>query len=98
MSDGFRMIALIIPDSDQCILSVSENGYGKRTRSDEFPVYGRGGQGVIAMQASDRNGPIVGAAQVADGDEIMLISIKVRWCARGLMKFRFREEILKGCV
>lgn len=76
MSDGFRMIALIIPDSDKCILSVSENGYGKRTRSDEFPVYGRGGQGVIAMQASDRNGPIVGAAQVADGDEIMLISDK----------------------
>ncbi|MEC8357057.1 MAG: DNA gyrase subunit A [Pseudomonadota bacterium] len=76
MSDGFRMIALIIPDSDRCILSVSENGYGKRTRSDEFPVYGRGGQGVIAMQASDRNGPIVGAAQVADGDEIMLISDK----------------------
>ena len=76
MSDGFRMIALIIPDSDQCILSVSENGYGKRTRSDEFSVYGRGGQGVIAMQASDRNGPIVGAAQVADGDEIMLISDK----------------------
>ena len=76
MSDGFRMIALIIPDSDQCILSVSENGYGKRTRSDEFPVYGRGGQGVIAMQASDRNGPIVGAAQVTDGDEIMLISDK----------------------
>lgn len=76
MNDGFRMIALIIPDSDQCILSVSENGYGKRTRSDEFPVYGRGGQGVIAMQASDRNGPIVGAAQVADGDEIMLISDK----------------------
>ncbi|MEC7460318.1 MAG: DNA gyrase subunit A, partial [Pseudomonadota bacterium] len=76
MSDGFRMIALIIPDSDQCILSVSENGYGKRTRSDGFPAYGRGGQGVIAMQASDRNGPIVGAAQVADGDEIMLISDK----------------------
>lgn len=76
MSDGFRMIALIIPDSNQCILSVSENGYGKRTKSDEFPVYGRGGQGVIAMQASDRNGPIVGAAQVADGDEIMLISDK----------------------
>ena len=41
MSDGFRMIALIIPDSDQCILSVSENGYGKRTRSDEFPIWPR---------------------------------------------------------
>tara|TARA_B100000900_G_C20250719_1_gene581901 strand:- start:143 stop:679 length:537 start_codon:yes stop_codon:yes gene_type:complete len=76
MSDGHRMIALIMPDSEQCVLSVSENGYGKRTESDEFPLYGRGGQGVIVMQASERNGSIVGAAQVADGDEIMLISDK----------------------
>ena len=91
MSDGFRMIALIIPDSDQCILSVSENGYGKRTRSDEFPVYGRGGQGVIAMQASDRNGPIVGAAQVADGDEIMLISDKGT-----LVRTRVEEVSVQG--
>lgn len=76
MSNGHRMIALIMPDSDQCVLSVSENGFGKRTESDEFPLYGRGGQGVIVMQASERNGPIVGAAQVADSDEIMLISDK----------------------
>jgi len=70
------MISLIIPEKGKQILSVSENGYGKRTRVEDFPVYGRGGQGVIGMQTSDRNGRVVGAAQVFDGDEIMLISDK----------------------
>ena len=56
--------------------TVSENGYGKRTNSDEYPVYGRGGQGVIGMQASERNGKVVGAVQVSESDEIMLISDK----------------------
>ncbi|MFZ5654105.1 MAG: DNA gyrase subunit A [Pseudomonadota bacterium] len=71
---GERMIALIIPDRDCWILGVSANGYGKRTGLDEFPLHRRGGQGVIAMQASARNGALVGAVQVGDGDEIMLIS------------------------
>ena len=60
--------------SDGLLLTATENGYGKRTAMDEFPVQGRGGQGVIAIQTSDRNGRTVGAAQVADEDEIMLIS------------------------
>lgn len=71
-----RMISLILPDADKQILTVSENGYGKRTQSVDFPVYGRGGQGVIGMQTSDRNGAVVGAVQVYDNDEIMLISNK----------------------
>jgi DNA gyrase subunit A len=76
MAEGFAMIALIIPEPEQYILSVSENGYGKRTQTAEFPVYGRGGQGVIGIQTSDRNGAVVGAVQVTDSDEIMLISDK----------------------
>ena len=76
MSDGFKMISLIIPSPEKQILTVSENGYGKRTNSDEYPVYGRGGQGVIGMQASERNGKVVGAVQVSESDEIMLISDK----------------------
>jgi len=56
------------------ILTATENGYGKRTAVDDFPVQGRGGQGVIAIQTSERNGRTVGAAQVNDDDEIMLIS------------------------
>ena len=56
------------------ILTATENGYGKRTNIEDFPVQGRGGQGVIAIQTSERNGRTVGSAQVGDDDEIMLIS------------------------
>jgi DNA gyrase subunit A len=68
-----RVIALIVVDQG-AILTVTENGYGKRTLIDEFPQHGRGGQGVIAIQTSERNGSVVGAVQVQDGDEIMLIT------------------------
>jgi DNA gyrase subunit A len=68
-----EVIALAIV-GDGLLLSATENGYGKRTSVDEFPVQGRGGQGVIAIQTSARNGRTVGALQVMDEDEIMLIS------------------------
>jgi DNA gyrase subunit A len=56
------------------VLTVTENGYGKRTPISEYPVHGRGGQGVISIQTSERNGPVVGAVQVVDEDEIMMIT------------------------
>ncbi|MDH4260615.1 MAG: DNA gyrase subunit A, partial [Gammaproteobacteria bacterium] len=56
------------------ILTVSQRGYGKLTEMAEFPRHGRGGQGVIALQTSDRNGTLVGALQVKPDDEIMLIN------------------------
>ena len=68
-----EVIALSIPDKD-LVLIATENGYGKRTPLDDFPVQGRGGQGIIAIQTSDRNGRAVGALQVSKDDEIMLIS------------------------
>jgi DNA gyrase subunit A len=71
---GEQVISLIIPDSEGLILTASENGYGKLTPVAEFPVHGRGGQGVIAMQTSDRNGRLVAAIQVATADELMLMS------------------------
>jgi DNA gyrase subunit A len=71
---GHRVISLIVPAENGYVLTASEHGYGKRTRVGEFPVKGRGTQGVIAMQTSERNGPLVGARQVFDGDEVMLIS------------------------
>ena len=52
----------------------TENGYGKRTLVSDYPTHGRGGQGVISIQGSDRNGNVVGAVLVQDEDEIMLIS------------------------
>ncbi|XOV89526.1 MAG: DNA gyrase subunit A [Pseudomonadota bacterium] len=74
LKGGERVISLIIPESDDNILLASENGYGKQTRVDEFSVIGRGGQGVISMKLSARNGQLVGAIQVSEGDEIILIS------------------------
>ena len=59
---------------DGKLLVATENGYGKRTDVDEFSAQKRGGQGVIAIQTSERNGRCIGALQVADDDEIMLIS------------------------
>jgi len=69
-----KMISLIIPQEEGMVLTVSENGYGKRTRMLDFPTKGRGGKGLIAMSTSERNGKMVGAVQVFEGDELMLIS------------------------
>ena len=59
---------------DGRVLTATENGYGKRTEIEEFPVQGRGGQGVIAIQTTARNGRTVGMMQVGEDDEMMLIS------------------------
>ncbi len=70
---GEEVIALSMM-REGLILTATENGYGKRTSVEDFPVQGRGGQGVIAIQTTERNGKTVGALQVADEDEVMLIS------------------------
>ncbi|HEY6642916.1 DNA gyrase subunit A [Povalibacter sp.] len=69
-----EVISLIIVDEAGTVLVASENGYGKRTPIVDFPVHGRGGQGVIALQVTERNGRVVGALLVRPDDEIMLIS------------------------
>ncbi|WP_053981204.1 DNA gyrase subunit A [Marinagarivorans algicola] len=73
-ADDQRIISMIIPQEGGKVLTISENGYGKRTDQADFPTKGRGGQGVIAMATSERNGLLCGAVQVFDGDEIMIIS------------------------
>jgi len=73
MPSGHEVIALAIV-GDGLLLSATEHGYGKRTNVSELPVQGRGGQGVIAIQTTNRNGRTVGALQVKDEDEVMLIS------------------------
>src|SRR5690554_6908122 len=76
MPEGEQVVSLIIPEEGGIILTASEHGYGKRTAIDEFPTYSRGTQGVIAMQCSERNGSLVSALQLFEGDEMMLISDK----------------------
>ena len=73
LQPGQHVISLIIA-SDSPVLTATENGYGKRTLADDYPVYGRGGQGVIAIQVTERNGAVVGAVPADDNDEVMLIS------------------------
>jgi len=73
LAGGSRVIQLLILGEGD-VLTATENGYGKRTAVDQYPVRGRGGMGVISIQTSERNGKVVGAAQVLDGDEIMLIT------------------------
>ena len=74
LPEGQSIISMLIPEREAQILTASERGYGKRTAMAEFPRRGRGGQGVIAMVSNERNGKLVGAVQVLEGEEIMLIS------------------------
>ena len=74
MAESQKVISLIVVDDEASILTATENGYGKRTVTTDYPTKGRGTQGVISIQTSERNGAVVGAVQVKAGDEIMLIS------------------------
>ncbi len=74
LGNGQQLISMLIPESGAQILTASERGYGKRTPLSKFPRRGRGGQGVIAMVTNERNGKLIGAIQVQEGEEIMLIS------------------------
>ncbi len=73
LQPGQSVIALIIVN-DGFVLTATESGYGKRTKIDGYPSHKRGGQGVISIQGSERNGEVVGAVLVDEEDEIMLIS------------------------
>ena len=70
-----RLISLVtVDDDEQSVLTATQNGYGKRTRVGEYTRHGRGGQGVVAIQTSDRNGKVVSARLVSERDEVMLIT------------------------
>jgi DNA gyrase subunit A len=73
LGDGARVVSMIVA-ADGDILTATARGFGKRTPLEDYPRKGRGTQGVIAIQTSDRNGELVGATQVTDEHEIMLIS------------------------
>ena len=74
LSTDDEVVGSVVFSSDSSILTVTENGYGKRSSADDYPRHKRGGKGVFAIKACERNGKIVGAVQVNDEDEIMLIT------------------------
>ncbi len=74
LADGDKVVSLIVPRGDGAVLTATENGYGKRTALSEYPLKNRATLGVISIQVSERNGKVVGAIQVDESDEIMLIT------------------------
>ncbi len=74
LAEGDKVVSLIVPHNEGDILTVTENGYGKRTGLAEYPAKSRATQGVVSIKVSDRNGSVVGAVQAEDGDEFMMIT------------------------
>jgi DNA gyrase subunit A len=75
LAKGGKVIALIVAENEsQSVLTATENGFGKRTPIAEYTRHGRGTQGMIAIQTSERNGKVVAATLVSTDDEIMLIT------------------------
>ena len=74
LEDGQHVVSMVVPTDNVDILTVTENGYGKRTDQNEYPAKSRATKGVVSIKVSERNGKVVGAVAVEDGDEIMLIS------------------------
>ena len=76
LNEGGKVVSLIVPNETGHILTTTENGYGKRTPLEDYSSKSRATQGVISIKVSERNGKVVGAVQVDENDEIMLISNK----------------------
>jgi DNA gyrase subunit A len=74
LAEGEQVMSLVVLDGEGDILTASEHGYGKRTPVADYPKKGRGTQGVIALQTTERNGKLVGAIQLSEHHEVLLIS------------------------
>lgn len=74
LAENDTVVSLIIPRGEGSILTVTQNGYGKRTSAAEYPTKSRATQGVISIKVTERNGNVVGAVQVEDTDQIMMIT------------------------
>ncbi|AKC32006.1 DNA topoisomerase (ATP-hydrolyzing) subunit A [Candidatus Pantoea carbekii] len=74
LAENDKVVSLIVPRAEGAILTVTQNGYGKRTINKAYPLKSRATQGVISIKVTKRNGPVVGAVQVVDNDQIMMIT------------------------
>jgi DNA gyrase subunit A len=91
LDENDDVVAAEVIETGKALLTVTENGYGKRTEEGEYRVQGRGGKGIIDIKTTDRNGAVVGVAQVSEKDEIMLITNKGM-----LIRTRVREVSVIG--
>ncbi len=96
LRDGDEMVAMIIVDPQATLLTVCENGYGKRTDFDEYRIQSRGGKGIINIKASDRNGKVVAMKSVRDADELMLITQQGMIVRTGVREIRTIGRATQG--
>jgi DNA gyrase subunit A len=76
LAEEDRIVGMEVLQHGQTLFTVTENGYGKRTSIDEYPVHRRGGKGVITIKTSERNGQVVNIILVQDEDDLMLVTNK----------------------
>ena len=74
MESGDRVVGMETLEEGATLLTVTENGFGKRTKTEEYRKQSRGGKGIITIKASERNGPVVYSYQVTDQDQLMIIT------------------------
>jgi DNA gyrase subunit A len=74
MDPDDRVVGMEVLGDGATILTVTENGFGKRTKTEEYRVQGRGGKGILTIKTTQRNGPVVYAYQVTDQDQLMIIT------------------------
>jgi DNA gyrase subunit A len=74
LGEGDEVAGVAIIKSDDSILTVTENGYGKRTAVSEYKLQSRGGKGLFTIKTSERNGNVVGVLPVVDDDQVMLVA------------------------
>ncbi len=87
LKDGDHVVDMVITDESNTLLTVCENGYGKRTAMSEYRTQGRGGQGLIDIRATERNGKVVNLLAITPGDDVMMITMGgqiVRTAAEGI--------------
>jgi len=91
-----KVVSAIVVSSDHSILTVTENGYGKRSAIDEFRIQKRGGKGVFGIKASERNGNVIDAKQVKDDDEIIVIADSGKMIRMDLSSIRIIGRSTQG--
>ncbi|MDR1489165.1 MAG: DNA gyrase subunit A [Desulfovibrio sp.] len=96
-ADNVVACVIICPDNEEiAIMTVSRNGYGKRTRLELYPVQSRGGRGVINFRATSKTGPVIGALPVADNDALLLLTSTNKIIRIGLEEIRSIGRITQG--
>ncbi|HVO83827.1 MAG TPA: DNA gyrase subunit A [Syntrophobacteria bacterium] len=94
--DGSSLVGMEVVSEEATILTVTEHGFGKRTRTSEYPLRRRGGKGVLTIRTTQRNGPVVGFRQVTDGDDIILITDRGRLIRMNVSEISVIGRITQG--